>query len=229
MSEFDKYAESYKELHQKSINFSGEETSYFTKIKVREFAHLLKDTQNSLEYVLDFGSGIGGALPFFKEYLNESKVCCVDVSSASLEYSKQKNISEKYDYRLIEGKKIPAKNEEFSVVYSACVFHHIDHDDHIEWCQELWRTAKVGARLVVFEHNPINPLTRKAVRDCPFDENAVLVSPKALKQTLIAAGWKNVSVHYIVFIPRFLSFLRFLEKYLKWCPFGAQYYVLGEK
>jgi hypothetical protein len=34
---------------------------------------------------------------------------------------------------------------------------------------------------------------------------------------------------YIVFMPRFLAFLRPLEPWLTWLPMGAQYVVLAEK
>ena len=40
---------------------------------------------------------------------------------------------------------------------------------------ELKRVLRAGGACVIFEHNPLNPLTVQAVNTCPFDENAVLI------------------------------------------------------
>ena len=83
--------------------------------------------------------------------------------------------------------------------------------------------------VIVFEHNPINPLTLYTVKHCPFDENAQLIRASTLKQRIEDAGLVDLSVSYRVFFPDFLKPLRAIEKWMAWLPLGAQYYVTGGK
>ena len=41
---------------------------------------------------------------------------------------------------------------------------------------EMVRATKPGGIVAIFEHNPFNPLTRRSVNNCVFDEDAVLLS-----------------------------------------------------
>ena len=80
-----------------------------------------------------------------------------------------------------------------------------------------------GGLMTIFEHNPLNLLTVRAVNTCPFDENALLIRAKALLLSLSDAGWTRPALRYHIFFPRALAGLRPLEKYLRWAPLGAQY------
>lgn len=81
----------------------------------------------------------------------------------------------------------------------------------------------------LFEHNPLNPLTRHAVDTCPFDENAVLIRAGAMRARVAEAGFAGTDLAYRVFFPRALSWLRPVERLLTIVPFGAQYYVHARK
>jgi hypothetical protein len=82
---------------------------------------------------------------------------------------------------------------------------------------------------MIHEHNPLNPLTRHAVNNCPFDENAILIKSRTLQKLLIDAGFQDVKREYRIFFPRFLRSLRPTERHLRNIPFGAQYFVTGIK
>lgn len=72
-------------------------------------------------------------------------------------------------------------------------------------------------------HNPWNPLTVRAVNDCPFDVNAKLLAMPELKRKAIAAGWSQVAHEFCVFFPRPLALLRPMERTMTRIPLGAQY------
>jgi len=76
---------------------------------------------------------------------------------------------------------------------------------------------------MLFEHNPWNPLTQHAVRNCPFDENAVLIAAPEMRRRLIKCGFGTIKTDYRTFFPAPLAALRPLERFLGWLPIGAQY------
>jgi hypothetical protein len=83
--------------------------------------------------------------------------------------------------------------------------------------------------IVIFEHNPLNPLTVHAVRTCPFDANARLIKAGDLVRSLESEQWQAADINYHIFFPRILSALRPLEKSLRWLPLGAQFSVNARK
>ena len=117
----------------------------------------------------------------------------------------------------------------FDIFFAACVFHHIEHDEHARLCRELRRVLRKGGMGFVFEHNPYNPLTVRAVNTCPFDENARLVRPRVMKKIFELAGIREPRIQYRIFFPRLLGWLRPVERGLTWMPLGAQYYVVATK
>jgi hypothetical protein len=76
--------------------------------------------------------------------------------------------------------------------------------------------------MVIFEHNPLNPLTKWAVSQCPFDEGVQLL-PSSEVRALCSTEFQSVQTDYIVFFPRWLKWLRAFERFLRWCPAGAQH------
>ena len=112
---------------------------------------------------------------------------------------------------------------------ASCVFHHIPEVEHVPLLGEIRRVLKPGGVLFVFEHNPLNPLTRHAVDTCPFDEHAVLIRAASMLRRVRGAGFPDASVKSRIFFPHILRALRPLERRLTWLPLGAQYYVLGRK
>jgi len=95
--------------------------------------------------------------------------------------------------------------------------------------KDVLSKLRPGGRLYVFEHNPLNPVTQRTVKTCPFDDDADLLWPWQARRLLKEAGFREVRLDYIVFFPRPLAALRPLEPRLRWLPFGAQQLVLGTR
>ncbi len=228
-SEFDKFAAEYHNLHRINIRASGESPEFFSQYKIKDTAYLANKLKlgDNLK-ILDFGSGVGNSIPHFNNFFLKSQLTCLDVSSKSLKLA-EKRFPGLASFITFDGTKIPFDNSEFDLIFSACVFHHISHHEHDAILKELFRVLRSGGILVIFEHNPFNPLTRHAVNTCAFDENAVLISASQLLQRIKKAGFSNSLKSYRIFFPRFLRKLRPFEKTLKWLPLGAQYYVMAQK
>ena len=82
-----------------------------------------------------------------------------------------------------------------------------------------------GGELFLFEHNPYNPITRKIVSECIYDEDAILIKPKELIDLASETHLKYIKHRYCLFVPPKYKFLTKLEKYLGSIPLGGQYWV----
>ena len=109
--------------------------------------------------------------------------------------------------------------------------HHVSEELHFDLLKECKRVLKEEGSIYVFEHNPLNPLTRKIVNNCVFDKDAVLINPKKLIKKIKTLNFLKVKKQYTIFLPRnsFLNKLIFIEKFLYWCPLGGQYFLYIKK
>jgi SAM-dependent methyltransferase len=228
-AEFDKFAAEYRDLHAANIRLSGEDPEYFAEYKIRDIAAELAGAGRALDArVLDFGAGVGYSVPFFRRHMPGAALTCLDVSKQSLAIGAAKHGSDA-EFRHFDGASIPYEAGTFDVTLASCVFHHIPHAEHVRLLGEIRRVLKPGGMLFVFEHNPLNPLTRHAVNTCAFDENAVLIMAPTLRRRMLEAGFGAARIRYRIFFPALLRALRGLERHLTWLPLGAQYYVCAAK
>lgn len=223
--EFDHYADRYTDLHRANIHASGEEPSYFSRYKARYMAARVgnKNTRQPVD-VLDFGCGIGNSIPHLRAAFPGARLHGVDPSGESIRVAESAHAGHAV-FRTSLGNSLPYNDHSFDLVQVACVFHHIEPAQRDHWMREIRRVLKPGGQVFVFEHNVLNPLTVKAVQECPFDEDAVLLPRRELLARVRTAGFSDVHSRYIVFFPAVLKFLRPLEPLLGSVPFGAQYVV----
>jgi ubiquinone/menaquinone biosynthesis C-methylase UbiE len=229
-AEFDKFAEEYRTLHAANIAASGELPEYFAEYKVRDIfrLHLSLGTEIKSPRILDFGAGIGTSVLYFRKYFPKSQMTCLDVSNKSLEIGKTR-FGREAKFVIFDGKTIPFSDCSFDIAFAACVFHHIDYKEHVAILHEFHRVLVPGGIAMVYEHNPYNPLTVRAVNTCVFDENAQLIVGSAMKKSFKYARFRQARIRYRVFFPKVLQWLRPLEKSITWLPLGAQYYVFAQK
>jgi len=227
--EFDKFADEYRDLHAANIKLSGEAPEYFAEYKIADIAaELARANVTPPSKVLDFGAGVGYSVPFFARHLPAARVTCLDVSQKSLQLGAATHGSAA-DFRHFDGVRVPYSDGTFDVALASCVFHHIPHGEHVALLAEIRRVLKPRGWLFVFEHNPLNPLTRYAVNTCAFDEHAELVLAPTMRRRVRDAGFGAPKIKYRIFFPHVLRALRPLEAQLRWLPLGAQYYVAARK
>ena len=165
----------------------------------------------------------------FTNYFPNSSYNGIDISSESINVAKAKSIKNT-NFQTFDGNNIPFGDNSFDVIFTACVFHHIDFKLHQNLFKEIYRVLKPGGKFYIFEHNPWNPVTRKIVNTCPFDKDAVLLNPNYTKKTLNKIFKKSIT-NYILFFPRHKFFSPFikLEGLLTKIPLGGQYYTIAQK
>jgi ubiquinone/menaquinone biosynthesis C-methylase UbiE len=222
--DFDGYATRYRDEHTKNIKqISGVDSDFFSEYKIEEIRQREKEVSGLS--VLDLGCGDGNSAAYFLKHLQPESYCGIDISSESIELARKRGL-ERCSFHSYDGEMIPFDGEIFDIVFIANVLHHVDFSFHRHIIDECLRVLKTGGRLYIFEHNPINPVTRKIVRDCIFDAEAKLVPSRYLFKTIREAGFQRAVKRYTIFFPRkaFFKSLVPLEKYLYRCPLGGQYY-----
>ena len=221
------HEESYREAVEASISFSGAGLDLFTRIKadlLLELASTHVGAPGDLAF-LDVGCGPGETDSFLAGRVGS--LTGVDVSRGMVERARRRNPWAEYrDYRPSEP--IPYDDGSYDVCFAICVLHHVPPDQRPGLVAEMERLCRPGGLLLLLEHNPLNPLTRKAVRDCEFDRGVELLSRRAVTSLLEGVGLVPRG-RYIEFFPRDSELLRRIEARLGWLPLGAQYAVFGQR
>jgi len=225
--DFDEYASDYDQLLNDVISITGVKGDYFNEYKVKE---LRSDIDYEPKSILDFGCGNGRSVVHFRSYFPQSQLFGIDVSEESIGIAKKMDI-DNVEFSSFDGQKLPYSSASMNVVFTSMVFHHISFELHKNLLAEIHRVLTPNGRFYIFEHNPFNPLTRKAVNECEFDKDAVLLTPGYTKNLLKGLPFKYDKTEYKIFMPRTGVFKKILglEKFLKAVPIGAQYYVRARK
>lgn len=229
-AEFDNFAVEYVRMHRDSIKASGEGPEYFAEYKVADMRRTWdrRNPGREPKTILDFGGGIGTSAPYLHKYFPKSSLMIADVSAKSLAIAEAYRI-EGLECVHFNGMKLPFVDKCIDIALAACVFHHIPEERHIPLIRDIYRVVRPDGLFFIFEHNPWNPLTARAVNTCPFDKNAVLIAAPKMNDRMKNGGFVRRSVTYRIFVPGALRALRFVERGLTWLPLGAQYYVVGDR
>lgn len=215
---FDDWAEDYEERLNACIGLSGETDDYFHVHKLS----CLKRWMGELDpqaTILDYGCGTGKLASLTAQAFRKSKVYGYDISPRSVEVARKRW---GHFENLVFSSELPPKKY-FDLIIAANVFHHIKPPNRIGKLLQLKDRIKPGKNIVIFEHNPLNLLTRRVVHACPFDKEAELISPSGFIALAHGIGLRLRLKRYIVFFPRFLSSFRRIEPVLGFLPLGAQY------
>ncbi len=219
LEKFDTYVQSYESLHASSVSISGERPAYFHDYKVQ---CLKRHGVGSGSVVLDYGCGIGNLTERFFQLT--SSVAAFDPSLKSVEVCRQRAPKGTFYTRSSD---IPLAA--FDATILSGVLHHVPREQRPSVMKNVFSVTKPGGRVFIFEHNVLNPYTRRVIRDCPFDDDADLLRAGEVARLVKVGGFDWVVSEYIVFFPRFLGFLRSFESKLSWLPLGAQTLTIGIK
>jgi SAM-dependent methyltransferase len=226
--DFDDYVSSYDEAVDSSIGFAGAEHELYTRIKASSLTGLAGRLLGPPDRLaaLDVGCGPGETDRQLEGAFG--RLAGVDVAEGMVELAARRNPWAEYaSYG--EGEPLPFEDASFDLTFTICVMHHVPPPTWSRFAAEMARVTRPGGIVAVFEHNPWNPLTRKVVRNCEFDEGVQLLSRRRTKRLLAEQGLEVVESPYIIFFPRDSEALRRVERGIARLPLGAQYYVAARR
>jgi SAM-dependent methyltransferase len=224
-AEFDRVGESYQAAVDEAISFAGQEHDFYLEAKARRLVELARRHLGpGRPTALDVGCGPG---LFDRHVASAFELHGVDVSPAMVERARETNPG--VEYAVSEERWLPHADGRFDLAFAVCVIHHVAAPDRLPLLREMRRVVRPGGLVAVFEHNPWNPLTRRVVRACAFDEGVELMPRRELAALLRAAGLDVAAGEYLLFFPWRARLLQALERNLTGLPLGAQYVVAGRR
>jgi SAM-dependent methyltransferase len=224
--EFDRYHETYRDEVQRAIGFSGIDVDFFTEAKAEVLLDILRGVGDPTRLnLLDVGCGPGLMHRFLAGKV--ARLTGTDVSEEMLEAARAANPGVEYVPDV--GGKLPFDDGTFDVVFASCVLHHVEKQERPSFARELARVLEPRGLAVVFEHNPLNPLTRLGVARCAFDQDVELLRPREVTGLLRGVGLVGTMSRYIIFLPIRGALTRALERRLKRVALGAQYVVVARR
>lgn len=222
MTDFDRFADQYESVLDRALCVSGETSRYFTEYKAAFLARRLGAGYS--QAILDFGCGLGNLALALRRRLREAHIDGFDVSVQSLG-----RVPPELREHGTFTSNLSELRSRYGLVVLSNVLHHVSRTERGSLFRLLESRLETSGWIAVFEHNPLNPLTRWTVSHCAFDTGAVLLWPAEVSRLFRSAGLSRIRLDYIVFFPSFLAALRPIEPFLRWFPAGAQYCMIGAK
>jgi SAM-dependent methyltransferase len=225
MGLFDAHSESYEADIRRALAFVHQDPGFFARAKAESLLEIVREEVGAAERLtaLDVGCGPGTTHELLAKHFGS--LSGVDVSKRMIERARREHPD--VAYVLYDGDVLPFQSASFDVTCAVCVLHHVAPEKWLAFAEELHRVTRRGGLVAIFEHNPINPLTRLVVSRCEFDEEAVLVSRRRATRLLVSAGLAPGPSGYILFFPWQNSVTRSIEHWLRPLSLGAQYFVTG--
>jgi SAM-dependent methyltransferase len=222
---YDEHRDRYAEDLDSAVRFSGKDHAFFTRRKADalfEFAERHVGPAATLS-VLDVGCGVGLTDAFLAGCF--ASLTGVDVGPGVLERAAARNRVAHYE--LYDGERLPMTDGTFDVTFCAGVLQVLPPERRARFVDELRRVTRGRGIVVVFEHNPYNPLTRLAVRRFALGDDVQMLPARQLVDLAERAGLAVLERAYILLLPSESGFARKVERRVERLPLGAQFVVVA--
>jgi ubiquinone/menaquinone biosynthesis C-methylase UbiE len=223
--DFDLHAATYEEAVDRSISFTGRDSAFFAKRKMELLRRILATRGHDLSQaaVLDVGCGTGTTDRYLVSQVRT--LHGVDLAPQMLNEARR-NVPDA-QFSQYDGRTLPFASDSFDVVIAICVLHHVPVPDQPRFLAEIHRVTVPGGLIAIFEHNPNNPLTRRAVRGCELDLGVILLSAGDVERLLADVGAGLVGHEYILFTPLGGRLGATVDRWFRRIPLGGQHVVLA--
>ncbi len=220
-AEFDAHSGDYDSRVNEALAVPGLTVDYFTRVKADYLLDAVAARFGSTAAVemLDVGCGVGNGHARLAPRV--ARLAGTDPSRRCIEAARRRNGG--VAYTVSDGRRLPYPDQSFDVAFAVCVFHHVAVADRVGLAGEMRRVLRPGGLVLLFEHNPANPLTRRVVNNCVFDRNAVLLRAAESEAVLREAGFAEAASRFILTLPSFGPATRALDRLFARLPLGAQY------
>lgn len=223
---FARFAEDYNALQKKNLGVFGNDISRFARYKVAVAKRLLASEPEAL---LEFGCGIGRNIPFLRDAFPSTRLEACDISEVSLRIAAAHEPDAAYSLVSCPEGIRECYPQGVDCIFISGVLHHMKIAEHPKWLAALYDRLLPGGTMIVFEHNPYNPLTRHFFNTCPYDADANLLSARYVKRLLQQQGLMSIKGIYTLFFPWRRDFWVAFEHLFRHVPLGGQYCVYGKK
>jgi SAM-dependent methyltransferase len=228
-AEFDSYGQGYAAgMENPMKQLLGDSAEDFVAVKLRWLLRacpVLRSADASYR-VLDYGCGTGTLLRLMRQAGLRVTLAGCDISHQMLEEAARcwpASLPKPVLHVQEAGAEAPFPLEKFDLVIISAVLHHVAPSDRPSVYAAVRRLLRAEGRVVVFEHNPLNPVTRYVVARTPIDRNAILLRASETQRALHMARFSDIRTKYLMFFPPRLKPLAACEAALGWLPLGAQY------
>lgn len=219
---------------------AGQDHKYFVKVKTSHFLKLLHQHFNNLSKLncLSIGCGTGEVEMYFSKYFKQ--VIGIDYSKPMIQKARNKNILNA-SFKVMDASKMQFENETFDIVVLFNVVHHLTSKETlVRVINEIGRVLKKDGLFFNYDMNPLNPITRKIIKTLAIDKDVNLdgFSKNKFPTTFFASEFthlaeqhcfKKIRKETLVFFPRQLRLLSFLEPLFNKTPFGGLYALVFKK
>lgn len=228
---FDDYVLDYEKIINRHAALAGGSLASFIGMRLSIVAELTKRELPSDAHlrIADFGCGIGATEEQIIRMFPNAKVTGFDISAGSIAAARQRALHNVDFQTTVPGVPMPCADHSIDLLYSNGTFHHIFANEHCHVLRDIHRIMRPGGHVFIFENNPLNPVMRFTMKQNPFDADAQMIFPPTMRNRMQAAGLTVVAQGYYCFYLKPFTFMRWSERYLRWLPFGAQYYTWATK
>jgi SAM-dependent methyltransferase len=224
-TDYDRYRDRYRAELDRAVSFAGASHDFFTRAKAEELVQLagrhLGDPAQL--HALDAGCGVGLTDRYLADRFRS--LTGTDVSPGVLETAAREN--PRVHYEVAERGRLPFADSTFDLAFAVSVLQVVAPEQRPGFVAELARVTRPNGLVVVFEHNPYNPMTRLVVRRCEFGEDVRMLGIGDAARLLSENGVKPVDRGFLLLFPTRRRRVLAVERALRGIPLGAQYYIAG--
>jgi SAM-dependent methyltransferase len=174
-------------------------TAHYLRRRAR---YVLRHAAAPGQSALDVGAGTG----LLAERLSDRGLGVVALDPFALMLGKLRQRRPEIETVVAHGDAIPFPDDAFDLTYSVAVMHHIAEPARVRrTLTEMVRVTRPGGRILVWDHNPLNPYWSLLMRRVPQDTGAERLVPlPELVAGLTDAGAAIVRGERLGLMPEFV-------------------------